>query len=117
MAGNYGGALGDPTRFDNHRQVYRTAGLNPIQYESAGKTPRQRDQPRRQRRTAPRPDRPRHGPVAQRPRHKAYGAQLRDRGKKGGVIACAMANRANRIAYALVRDQCPYDPARWLQED
>ena len=36
-AGNYGGALGDPVRFDNHRQVYRTAGLNPIQYESAGK--------------------------------------------------------------------------------
>lgn len=30
-AGNYGGALGDPDRFDNHRQVYRTAGLNPIQ--------------------------------------------------------------------------------------
>ena len=26
-----------PTRFDNPRQIYRTAGLNPIQYESAGK--------------------------------------------------------------------------------
>ena len=36
-AGNYGGALGDPARFDNQRQVYRTAGLNPIQYESARK--------------------------------------------------------------------------------
>jgi transposase len=36
-AGNYGGALGDPTRFTSSRQVYRTAGLNPIQYESAGK--------------------------------------------------------------------------------
>ena len=36
-AGNYGGALGDPARFDNPRQIYRTAGLNPIQYESAGK--------------------------------------------------------------------------------
>lgn len=34
--GNYGGALGDPIRFDNYRQIYRTAGLNPIQYESAG---------------------------------------------------------------------------------
>lgn len=32
-----GGALGDPTLFDNPRQVYRTAGLNPRQYESAGK--------------------------------------------------------------------------------
>lgn len=116
-AGNYGGALGDPTRFDNHRQIYRTAGLNPIQYESAGK---RRDSVIS-----------REGSVELRralidlgmglwlndPAAKAYGAQLRDRGKKGGVIACAMANRANRIAYALVRDQCPYDPARWLQED
>jgi transposase len=115
--GNYGGALGDPTRFDNHRQVYRTAGLNPIQYESAGK--------RRDSTIS------REGSVELRralidlgmglwlndPAAKAYGAQLRDRGKKGGVIACAMANRANRIAYALVRDQSSYDPARWLQED
>ena len=36
-AGNYAGALGDPARFSNPRQVYRSAGLNPIQYESAGK--------------------------------------------------------------------------------
>jgi hypothetical protein len=27
------------------------------------------------------------------------------RGKKGGVIGCAVANRTNKIAYALVRDQ------------
>jgi transposase len=115
-AGNYGGALGDPTRFDNHRQVYRTAGLNPIQYESAGK---RRDSVIS-----------REGSVELRralidlgiglwlndAAAKVYGAQLRERGKKGGVIACAMANRANRIAYALVRDQQPYDPTRWPQE-
>lgn len=115
--GNYGGALGDPTRFDNHRQVYRTAGLNPIQYESAGK---RRDSVIS-----------REGSVELRralidlgmglwlndPAAKAYGAQLRDRGKKGGVIACAMAHRANRIAYALVRDQGNYDPSRWNRED
>jgi hypothetical protein len=35
---------------------------------------------------------------------------MRARGKKGGVIGCAMANRANRVAYALVRDQTDYDP-------
>jgi transposase len=29
------------------------------------------------------------------------------------VVACAMANRANRIAFALVRDQTSYDPIRW----
>jgi hypothetical protein len=35
---------------------------------------------------------------------------LRARGKNGGVIACALAHRANRIAFALVRDQAGYDP-------
>jgi transposase len=116
-AGNYGGALGDPARFDHHRQIYRTAGLNPIQYESAGK---RRDSVIS-----------REGSVELRralidlgmglwltdPTAKAYGASLRARGKKGLVIACAMANRANRIAFALVRDQTGYDPSRWILED
>jgi transposase len=114
--GNYGGALGDPTRFDNYRQIYRTAGLNPIQYESAGK--------RRDTVIS------REGSVELRralidlgiglwlvdPAAKSYGQQLRARGKKGGVITCAMANRANRISFALVRDQQPYDPSRWNVE-
>jgi len=116
-AGTYGGALGDPARFNHHRQIYRTAGVNPIQYESAGT---------------------RHGSVISRegsvelrralidlgvglwltdPAAKIYGSQLRARGKKGLVIACAMAHRANRIAFALVRDQAGYDTNRWLQED
>ena len=47
------------------------------------------------------------------PAARRYGQTLRARGKKGGVIACAMAHRANRIAYALVRDQTSYDRARW----
>ena len=114
--GNYGGALGDPTRFTNYRQIYRTAGLNPIQYESAGK---RRDSVIS-----------REGSVELRralidlgvglwlndPAAKAHGRALRTRGKKGLVIACAMANRANRIAFALVRDQSSYDPARWTME-
>jgi hypothetical protein len=29
------------------------------------------------------------------------------------LIGCAMAHRANKIAYALVRDQSGYDPDRW----
>ena len=115
--GNYGGALGDPARFDNHRQVYCTAGLNPIQYESAGK--------RRDTVIS------REGSVELRralidlaiglwlsePAAKVYGSQLRARGKRGMVIACAMANRANRIAFALVRDQRPYEPSKWTRED
>ena len=116
-AGNYGGALGDPARFDHHRQIYRTAGLNPIQYESAG---RRRDSVIS-----------REGSVELRralidlgiglwlndPAAKVYGASLRARGKKGLVIACAMANRASRIAFALVRDQTRYDPSKWNLED
>jgi transposase len=47
------------------------------------------------------------------PAAKRYGQALRARGKKGGVITCAMAHRANKIAYALVRDQTGYQPARW----
>ena len=47
------------------------------------------------------------------PGESRYGQQLRARGKKGGVIGCAMAHRANKIAYALVRDQSGYDADRW----
>ena len=97
----------------NPRQVYRSAGLNPIQYESAGK---RRDSVIS-----------REGSVELRralidlgiglwlsdPAAKVYGTQLRDRGKKGVVIGCAMAHRANRIAFALVRDQTSYDPSCW----
>jgi transposase len=112
-AGTYGGALGDPTRFNTSRQVYRTAGLNPIQYESAGK--------RRDTVIS------REGSVELRralidlglglwlndPAAQQHATALRARGKKGLVIACAMAHRANRIAFALVRDQSTYDPSRW----
>ena len=45
-----------------------------------------------------------------------HAADLRRRGKKGLIIACAMAHRANRIAFALVRDQSDYDSTRWTRE-
>ena len=112
-AGNYGAAVGDPDRWPGARQLYRASGLSPAQYESAGK--------RRDGSIS------REGSVALRralidlgiglwrsdPAARRYGQQLRARGKKGGVIGCAMANRANKIAYALVRDQSGYDPDRW----
>jgi hypothetical protein len=47
------------------------------------------------------------------PNAKHYASTLRARGKHGGVIACALAHRANRIAFALVRDKTSYDPTRW----
>jgi transposase len=44
------------------------------------------------------------------PTGRTYAAALKARGKPAGIIACAMANRANKIAFAMVRDQTPYDP-------
>ena len=94
-------------------QIYRTSGLSPTQYGSAGK--------RRDGAIS------REGSVTLRralidlglglwltdPPSRAYAAGLKARGKKGGVIACAMAHRATRIAYAMVRDGAVYDPVRW----
>jgi len=111
--GNYGAAVGDPARWPGHRQLYRASGLSPAQYESAG---RRRDGAIS-----------REGSVQLRralidlgiglwlqdPAAKRYGQTLRARGKKGGIIACAMAHRANKIAYAMVRDQTSYQPERW----
>lgn len=110
---NYAAALGDPNRWPGPRQIYRASGLSPMQYESAHK--------RRDGSIS------REGSVALRralidlglglwltePAAKAYAGGLKARGKRGGVIACALANRATRIAYALVRDHATYDPARW----
>lgn len=112
-ASNYAAALGDPSRWPGHKQIYRASGLSPMQYESAGK--------RRDGAIS------REGSVALRralidlgiglwlsePTAKAYARGLKDRGKRGGVIACALAHRANRIAHALVRDHAVYDPTRW----
>jgi len=112
-ASNYAAALGDPKRWPGPKQIYRASGLSPMQYESAGK--------RRDGSIS------REGSVALRralidlgiglrltePAAKSYAHGLQDRGKRGGVIACALAHRANRIAHALVRDHVVYDPGRW----
>ena len=110
---NYAAALGDPQRWPGPRQIYRASGLSPMQYESAHK--------RRDGRIS------REGSVALRralidlgigmwhteSTAKAYAHGLKERGKHGGIIACALAHRANRIAYALVRDHATYEPTRW----
>jgi transposase len=112
-AGSYGAAVGDPCRWRGAQQLYRASGLSPAQYESAGK--------RRDGSIS------REGSVELRralidlglglwltdPAAKRYGKTLRARGKKSAVIICAMAHRANKIAYALVRDHTGYDPSRW----
>jgi transposase len=112
-AATYGAAVGDPARWPSARHVYRASGLCPATYASAG---------RRQDGAISR-----EGSVTLRravlslgvglwrldPAARAYAVSLRARGKPPGVIATAMANRANRIAFAMVRDQQPYDPNRW----
>jgi transposase len=109
----YAAAAGDLARWPSARQVYRAAGLTPAVYASAG---RRRDG-----------GISREGSVALRRAllglgiglwrgdgaARVHAALLRARGKHGGVIACAPANRANRIASAMVRDQARYDPDRW----
>lgn len=110
---HYGAAVGDPQRWPGHRQLYRAAGLTPRLYESAGH--------RRDGRIT------REGSVLLRvalvdlgmglwhsePASRCYGAELRARGKPGGIIVCAMAHRANKIAHAMVRDQHDWEPDRW----
>jgi len=114
-AANYGAAIGEPTRWAGSAQLYRAAGLSPVQYESAG---HRRDG-----------SISREGSVELRralidlgiglwhcdPAAKVYAAGLKARGKRGGIIACALAHRANRIAFALVRDQSGYDSSRWAR--
>lgn len=112
-AAGYGATLGPHTRWASAAKIYRAAGLTPIQYESAGR--------RRDGRIS------REGSVHLRralielgiglwqrdPSSRAYAQTLRARGKPGGIIACALAHRANKIAYAMVRHQSPFDPTRW----
>jgi transposase len=113
-ASNYGAAVGDHTRFFSAAQVYRMSGLVPRLYESAG---------RRRAGTSI----SREGKVELREaildlgkamRHghsdfKAYAMQLKERGKPGGVIMCALGNRANRVAFAMMRDQAPFEEQFW----
>lgn len=112
-AAGYAAGVGDLDRWPSHRQIYRAAGLTPAMYESAG---RRRDG-----------GISREGSVHLRtalidmgvglwhrdPAARVYAAGLRDRGKRGKVIACALAYRANKIAFAMVRDQTVYDPTLW----
>jgi transposase len=112
-AAAYAAAVGDLARWPSARQLYRAAGLCPTVYASAG---HRRDG-----------SISREGSVPLRrallslgvglrrcdPAGRAYAAALRARGRPGGVVATALAHRANKIAFAMVRDQSPYDPDAW----
>jgi transposase len=113
-ASNYGGAVGDIGRFTGPDQVYKLSGLVPKLYESAGK-----------RRSGLAISRA--GKVELReailelgkglrqghPDFGDYARRMKQRGKPGGVILCALGHRANRLAFAMMRDQVSFNPARW----
>lgn len=113
-ASMYGAGIGDPSRFTRSAQVYRLSGLVPRLYESAG---RRRGNARISR----------EGKVELRqailelgmalrqgdPDFARYARELTARGKGPGQVACALGHRANRVAFAMIRDQRPYDPGRW----
>lgn len=112
-AAGYAAALGPLARWSSAAKIYRAAGLTPVVYASAGK--------RRDGGIS------REGSVHLRralielgiglwqrdPAARTYARTLRERGKPGGIIACALAHRANKIAYAMVRDHAPFTPTRW----
>ena len=113
-ASNYGAGVGDPSRFRSAAQVYRMSGLVPRLYESAGR-----------RRASTRISR--EGKVELREAIIDLGQALRQghrdfaryaqamvaRGKRRGVVMCALGHRANRVAFAMLRDRRPFDPKRW----
>jgi transposase len=113
-ASYYGAALGDPQRFRNAGAAYRYSGLAPTSYESAG-------------RRASGVHISKIGSIELRqamlvmgtglalhhPDFAAYKQRLRAAGKKPLVAAIAVAHRAHRLAFALIRSQKPYSATQW----
>jgi transposase len=113
-ASNYGGALGDVTRFRNAGQVYRLSGLVPRLYESAGKK-RAGAHISREGKVELREAIIDLGKALRQghPDFARYATGLLERGKHPGVVRCALGHRANRVTFAMMRDQQPFDPAHW----
>lgn len=109
--------MGDITRFGSAAQIYRLSGMVPKLYESAGK--------RRGGLAISRT-----GKVELReaiielgkglrlgdPDFGDYARRMKQRGKPGGIILCALGHRANRVAFAMMRDQREFDPRAWANE-
>ncbi len=110
-ASSYGAALGDPSRFRTAAQVYRSSGLVPRLYESAGKR-RSHTSISREGSAELRAAIIELGRALRQgdPDFARYAEELAARGKASGIVACALGHRANRVAFALVRDQVPFDP-------
>jgi transposase len=115
-ASYYGAALGDPWRFANAAAAYRYSGLSPASYESAGRRPA-------------RVRISREGAVELRramitlgtsigfshPDFIAYRRRLVASGKKPMIATVALAHRAHRLAFAMIRSQVPYNDEQWTR--
>ena len=111
-ASNYGAALGDPTRFGNADQAYRASGLVPASYESAGRARRGQSISREGNAELRQAIVELGRGLAQRDADFArYRASLSAR-MKPLQAAIAVGHRAHRLAFALMRNGEPYDPAR-----
>jgi len=113
-ASAYGAALGDPARYPDAAAAYRASGLVPAAYESAGRA-RGRQAISREgsvelRRAILELGR---GLGRSEPDFVRYRRELTARGKPAGVVAIAVAHRAHRLAFALIRTEQSYDPGRW----
>jgi transposase len=115
-ASNYGAGIGEPSRFPNAAAAYRASGLVPALYESA-------------KRSRPGQHISREGSVELRqaiielgrglaqhePDFVAYRRRLLEAHKPTSVAAVAVGHRAHRLAFAMLRDQKRYDPAKWSE--
>ncbi len=109
----YGAGVGDPRRWSSARKIYRASGLTPSVHESAGR--RHDGQISREGSVTLRHALLELGQGLRHHEHAARvrAAQLAAQGKHSMIIWTVMANRANRIAFAMVKDQQPYDVQRW----
>lgn len=114
-AADYAAALGDPDRFPTAEHAYRASGLVPAQYESAGRSRRgaiSREGSAALRHAIIELGR---GLAQHDPHFAAYRRTLLERGKRPKVVNVAVGHRAHRLAFALIRTQQRYDPARFAE--
>lgn len=111
-ASSYAAALDDAHRFAN--AAYQHSGLAPTAYESAG---RRSGKVRiskvgsvELRQAIIALDT---GITLHHPEFAAYKRRHIDTGKKPIVATIAVAHRAHRLAFAIIRSQQPYEPTRW----
>jgi len=110
----YGAGLGDPRRFRNANSAYRYAGLNPTSYDSAGKS--RSGQHISRAGSAELRDaiiELGRGLADHHPDFAAYRTRKTSEGKKKSAVSVAVAHRAHRLAFAMVRHQTLFDPDQW----